>query len=188
MIRAILNFFGYTIISQSELEEKNNRISELEKTIQNNHDFLFNFNCFKPELKYDEFCEKNNLPKERNHSHKYWNQYWDDQYAAHHIAVHLRKLSLHPKLLRAFLVEFGSYDWKSRAEFMKKVNWTYAGSKETPTIKELQHTVFSLIPEGDFDHPNNTIQSGGFEVTINYIDGEPNCKIFFRESDVRYVS
>jgi hypothetical protein len=188
MIKQILKFFGFTLITKEEYSQILDKVSSLEKkaneinTIQNN---LFEFKSFKPELTYKEFCEKNNLT-DKPYTGKYHGKYWKDQYQAAHIGYELRRISMHPKLLQCFLQEFSKFDWVGTAEFMKKHNWCYSGDKETPTVTELQYTVISLIPN-DFTHPDNTIMSGGFEVTLSYVDSIPQCKIFFRESDVQYT-
>lgn len=189
MIKSILKFFGYIAITPEELQAKDIEIEEARNTIKNNHDFLFEFHAFKPELTYDEYCDKNNLPKSRHKSHEHWNAYWHDQYAAHHIAVAIRKLSMHPELLKAFLEEFASFDWKGTAQFMKDTNWTYGGEKDSPTIERLQYAVISLAESGmnNYENEKNAIQSGGFTLAISYIQNKPHCKISFQKSDVAYL-
>lgn len=189
MIKKIFNFFGYTLLPNKEFKdflEQGVYIEKKADALILEHKRMFDFNSFKPQLTYEEFCALNNL-EDKTYRLKFHNLYWRDQYEAQHIAVELRKLSLTPDLLRAFLQAFAAYDWNKTAEYMKKTGWKYSGNENTPTIEDLQYTVISLIPHGDFSHPENTCMSGGFEVTVNYVDGKPNCKIKFKEDDVFYL-
>lgn len=189
MLKKILEYFGYKLIKFTEFDELKNECKRLEKKLDKctqDYEDLFDFKSFKPEHTFEEFCEINNLDGKRARS-EVWSKYWTAEYRANEIAFALRNISRHPELLQCFLVEFAKFDWAKIHKFMKDTNWCYSGHKETPTIEELQYTTITLIPEDNFNSSENTISSGGFEVTLCYIDDKPFCKIHFKESDIQYL-
>ena len=136
----------------------------------------------KPKMTYDEYLKSIGTDyftaaKTKDVWNNYYNKYHRDQYQAFKI----RNLTKHPHLLHAFLNEFGSFDWVKVRDYMKSVNWTWSDHDLTPTIEELKDCVIGLIPCDNYDNTENDLMSGGFYVSLYYLEGKPVCKIEFKE-------
>lgn len=110
-----------------------------------------------------------------------WNDYYSKYHRDQYEAFKIRNLTKHPHLLNAFLNEFGSFDWVKVRDYMKSANWTWNDHDRTPSVEELKDCVIALIPADDYDNTNNCVMSGGFYVSLYYLDGKPVCKIEFKE-------
>jgi hypothetical protein len=178
MIKKIFKKFGYMPI----IEHKQ-AFDAAYRNHQKSEEYiadLFNFDRFKPERTYQEFCILSG--KEKHVTNTFWSEYWNKYYRPKEIATHIHKLALEPLLLREFLYQFAAFDWAGTAKFMKETKWCYQNNKTSPTISELQAAVIVILPYDNFGSENNTISSGGFSVTLYYDENKPVCKIEFDKS------
>lgn len=175
-ITNIFKYFGFVPVQQlRELEIENESLKVKSKLFE------------RPETKaqYHEF--------EPDPDSKYtvFQQYWITYCEPDYNAWYLRKLSLHPELIKPFLLEFTIYDWKDTADFMKEVNWHWSSNKCSPSISDLQSNVLSLLHSCLDDRwsgqrvvgftDDREVSSGGFTVSIRYDNGY-KVKIDFDKS------
>ncbi len=197
----ILNFFGLTTL-KDQAETVNHLISvekELVEKAKNAEDKLY-----QSELKYNRLFDWKLLQEtlitynqyleskgiERNYDmkrhHDIFYDYWDNCLANELQALTIRKLSMNPEMLNAFLLEFIAYDFEDIEKFMKSVNWCWSDRDRTPTIDELKRAVIELVPL-DFNDEKNGTSSGGFKVSLYYKDGKPYCNISFDKKDLMHL-
>lgn len=175
MKKKLLKWFGLTTLN--EFNELNNRTNEYMKLVS---DLTKAINEYEelapPTLKYSDY-------KPEEHGTSFNNKLFDEWYSIYrrnqYKAHKLRKLSKHPHLLNAFMVEFGNFDWISIRDYMNEVNWFWGEKLESPGITDLMSCVIELIPDDGFDYVGNAMSSGGFTVELYYDNCESICKITF---------
>lgn len=157
------------LYTESKVDELINKSMEL----SDKYNDLFTNKKVKPT--YPTFEQFSPEPKFNNAEFYKW---WDKYAGPEHDAVKLRKISLNPNLLKAFMLAFGTFNWAEVYVFMVNTNWIYSNRNNTPTIAELQSIVIELLPLDGFKNKqgepdkNNTISSGGFSVTAYTEDNE----------------
>ena len=175
----VLNWLGLTtLLNYLEIEDRakeyHKLISDLTLAISEYEDKP------KPTIEYSDY-------KKDKHSEIGFDvQLWDEWYSKHcrnqYVAYKMRQLTKNPHLFMAFMNEFGSFDWESPYSYMKSVDWFWSRKSESPTIEELKDCVITLIPDGDFNHVDNGLSSGGFTVSLYYNENsEAVCKIKFNK-------
>lgn len=171
----ILNWFGLTTLTTyREIED---RAKEYHKLISDLTLAISEYEA-KPKPVVD-YLDYNSNGYTKESFDKWYDIYCRNQYESFKI----RQLSKHPHLLKAFMTEFGNFDWESIADYMKKVNWFWSDNKVSPTVSQLQGCVITLILEDNFDYIGNACSSGGFKVTLYYDEyTNPVCKIEFDKS------
>jgi hypothetical protein len=177
MKKKILNWLGLTTLV--EFNELNNRTNEYMKLVS---DLTKAINQYEelapPTLKYEDY-------KPEQHGIGFNKELFDEWYSIYrrnqHQAHKLRKLSKHPHLLNAFMVEFGNFDWVSVRDYMEEVNWFWGNKLESPRIEDLMNCTIELIPDNNFDFVGNAMSSGGFTVALYYDNCEAVCKITFNK-------
>lgn len=182
----ILKKLGLVKISEQEAYIKS--LEENNKFLEVRYNKLFNWDLEQQDIpSYQQYKRENQIPLYEIYNINYFREYYKKYHTCEYQANRIRNLSMHPKLLNAFLMELTKFDFQEIATYMSEVSWTWNDNDRTPTIEELKDCVITLLPMDDYENKENAFSSGGFTVNLFYKNnGDGFCKITFNKAE-KYV-